>query len=225
MRIIRTRNVELQSEPCETDENQCDVRSLSAEEVCRTALEYMPIGILVLDGALRVLYVNKALCTERPEIQKAIGQSCYTALCKRPLPCTSCPIRRVATSSGQEPAPYCPAADMPGHTFTKRVVAVPVRDHQGMPLFMVMYLFHSDTWCETRGDCRATGNQTPRQVLTPRENQIADLVKEYLSSKEIAAILCISKSAVDYHRANIRKKLHLARGDSLCSFLRKYFSA
>lgn len=46
--------------------------------------------------------------------------------------------------------------------------------------------------------------------LTPLELQTADLVKEGLSTKEIASVSGISAHAVDFHRKNIRKKLGLS---------------
>jgi DNA-binding CsgD family transcriptional regulator len=45
--------------------------------------------------------------------------------------------------------------------------------------------------------------------LTVREMQIASLIKDGKSSEEIAKNLVISKKTVDFHRANIRKKLGL----------------
>ena len=45
--------------------------------------------------------------------------------------------------------------------------------------------------------------------LTPRETQVADLIKQGKTSKEIAGILGISAKAVDYHRMNVRRKLGL----------------
>ena len=49
------------------------------------------------------------------------------------------------------------------------------------------------------------------QHLTPREIQIASLIKEGLTSKDIANVLNISTDAVDFHRKNIRKKFDLTR--------------
>lgn len=45
--------------------------------------------------------------------------------------------------------------------------------------------------------------------FTPREIQIANMINENMTNKDIASILCISESSVEFHRHNIRKKLGL----------------
>lgn len=64
-------------------------------------------------------------------------------------------------------------------------------------------------------------NLTLKQFkLTPKEFQVANLVKEGKTSKEIAAVLNISKGAVDFHRNQIRKKVNLCKEKAnLRSFL------
>ena len=49
----------------------------------------------------------------------------------------------------------------------------------------------------------------PKQLLTPREQEILKLVAESHSNHEIAARLYLSKKTVETHRANIMRKLDL----------------
>jgi PAS domain S-box-containing protein len=56
--------------------------------------------------------------------------------------------------------------------------------------------------------------------LTPREIQVANLVKEGKTSKEIGELMNMSPRAVDFHRGNIRSKLGLkSKKGNLQSFL------
>ena len=56
-------------------------------------------------------------------------------------------------------------------------------------------------------------------TLTEREMQIINLIKEGLSSKEIANSLNISLKTVEVHRHNILKKLKLKNSASLVNFI------
>jgi DNA-binding CsgD family transcriptional regulator len=49
--------------------------------------------------------------------------------------------------------------------------------------------------------------------LTHREQEIASLIREGKSTKEISEALCVSMKTIDYHRANLRKKLGLANSE------------
>jgi DNA-binding CsgD family transcriptional regulator len=57
-------------------------------------------------------------------------------------------------------------------------------------------------------------------VLTPREREIANLVRAGKSTAEIARALYISADTVAFHRKNLRRKLGLGgRGTRLASHL------
>jgi len=45
--------------------------------------------------------------------------------------------------------------------------------------------------------------------MTPREIQVADLVRQGRTNKDIARLLNVSTSAVDFHRRNLRKKFNI----------------
>ncbi len=56
--------------------------------------------------------------------------------------------------------------------------------------------------------------------LTSKETEVARLVKEGKSTKEIAVLLNSTVRAIEFHRDNIRKKLGLNKSDrNLRSFL------
>ena len=61
---------------------------------------------------------------------------------------------------------------------------------------------------------------TLESVLTPQEIEVASLIREGLSTKEIAAQLHLEITTVNFHRRNLRKKLNLNNtATNLQSFL------
>ena len=61
--------------------------------------------------------------------------------------------------------------------------------------------------------------------FTPKESQIAVLVKQGKTSKEIGSLLDVSSKAIEFHRINIRKKLGLLhKKKSLRSYLDSFTS-
>lgn len=56
--------------------------------------------------------------------------------------------------------------------------------------------------------------------FTPREWEVAGLLAQGLTSKEIAEALLVSKKAVNFHRGNIRKKLGCMDSHSLFALLK-----
>jgi DNA-binding NarL/FixJ family response regulator len=55
-------------------------------------------------------------------------------------------------------------------------------------------------------------------LLTARETEVLKLVAEGKSSKEIAAILCLSIRTVDNHRSNIMRKLNITKNTDLVRY-------
>ncbi|WP_372683653.1 PAS domain-containing protein [Desulfosarcina sp.] len=57
--------------------------------------------------------------------------------------------------------------------------------------------------------------------LTPLETQVASLIRQGRTTKEIAAQMGVSKSTIDFHRLNIRRRLNLThKKTNLQSYLR-----
>jgi DNA-binding NarL/FixJ family response regulator len=57
-------------------------------------------------------------------------------------------------------------------------------------------------WLEEGG-----ADERPREVLTPREQEVVKLIAEAHTNKEIAEILKLSEKTVESHRANVLAKL------------------
>jgi len=56
-------------------------------------------------------------------------------------------------------------------------------------------------------------------TLSPRELQVASLIKARMPSWKIAEMLFITEHAVEKHRSEIRRKLHLPHEANLLTYL------
>jgi DNA-binding NarL/FixJ family response regulator len=62
------------------------------------------------------------------------------------------------------------------------------------------------------------GSSTLLDTLTPREQEILQLIAEGYKNKEISEHLCISIKTVDKHRTNLMQKLDLHNASALTAF-------
>jgi PAS domain S-box-containing protein len=60
---------------------------------------------------------------------------------------------------------------------------------------------------------RLTSPSDGGRPLTRRELEVAGYIRVGKTTDQIAEIMCLSRSAVQFHRGNIRRKLNLGRGD------------
>lgn len=72
-------------------------------------------------------------------------------------------------------------------------------------------------WPEQR-----TGQATEVQLLSPREQEIVQLVRQGLTSQEIAAQLYLSNYTVETHRRNILRKLNMKNTAMLVQWADKF---
>ncbi len=61
--------------------------------------------------------------------------------------------------------------------------------------------------------------------LSNRELEVAELIAEGYSNKEIACFLCIETSSVKQHIRNIYEKLQIPRKDKTCSSVHRVLAA
>jgi DNA-binding NarL/FixJ family response regulator len=60
-----------------------------------------------------------------------------------------------------------------------------------------------------RMDTSMSGSDWEKDILSPREREVIQLVAEGNSNKEVAAALGISRKTIECHRANIMRKLNV----------------
>ncbi len=62
------------------------------------------------------------------------------------------------------------------------------------------------------------GTQSPLDILSPRELQVFQMIGEWTRTADIAARLGLSPRTIEFHRYQIRQKLHLKNGTELTHY-------
>ena len=65
---------------------------------------------------------------------------------------------------------------------------------------------------------QSTGEEAPKDRLTPREREVVKLLAEGKANKEVAALLNVSIKTVEAHRANIMHKLNFSSFSELVRY-------
>ena len=101
------------------------------------------------------------------------------------------------------------------------------RDHLRTAFVMFDSMGMAAFAARARAELRATGErarprgpQVAAEALTPQEEQIARLVAEHLTNREIAARLFLSESTVEYHLRKIFRKLGVSSRSQLARTIR-----
>jgi pimeloyl-ACP methyl ester carboxylesterase len=98
-------------------------------------------------------------------------------------------------------APYAQAQELAAGIRSARLVRLPGRDH-------LPYVGDADTLADTvRGFLGLSTGRAPGGVLTPRQREVAALVAQGLSNREIADRLVITERSAESHVERIRTRL------------------
>lgn len=112
-------------------------------------------------------------------------------------------VKIIAFSGYLTPENQKRAIDLGAHATISKTVSTKILDH-AIKQVLDGESYHTDV---TSSESASPQDGKGSTELTKREQQIADLVLNGKSSKEISALLNISKLTVDKHRANIKQKL------------------
>lgn len=92
----------------------------------------------------------------------------------------------------------------------------PWRDREGDSILVNVV---NESFSPAYGMTNLTENNQPIQKLTAREKEIADLLCEGKTGKEMADTLCISHKTVEKHIENMKQKFHCKKRSQLISII------
>lgn len=197
---VNNENAELQDGLFLCEKTFENIRAESPEELIdnnRTLfsiMESIPNGIAILSTSLKVIYTNQKMRTWFAHNRRNYKIKCYRLFHNgQKKPCEKYPVSVCKETKASASVIHNCGLD----------------ENTGEPLFMHIHVF-------------PILNSREEINLSARELQVAMMIKDGRTSKEIASELCITKKAVDYHRSSIRKKLKIDSKANLQSYIKAY---
>jgi DNA-binding CsgD family transcriptional regulator len=197
---------------------------LNSPKALLTILDNIQEGIYLISPELELVYLNQAqrkwyhLETVTP------GVKCYEAFHSRREPCVGCPaILSIRTGKPQYDLTRYEQNGMDMGVL--KIYKTAITNRKGEVVLVLCYTQNLTSMISAVIDqvVYPSGSRAVRRAehreLSPREQEVAQLIRQGYTSRQIAEVLVISKKAVDFHRSNIRRKLGLSRGENLRAYL------
>jgi pimeloyl-ACP methyl ester carboxylesterase len=152
------------------------------------------------DAVTRAAFASYQRAAAEPATVRALLELAHALDLTELLPRISAPTL-VVQREGDRAAPYAQAEELAAGIRGARLVRLPGRDH-------LPYVGDADTLADTvRGFLGLSTRPSPGGVLTPRQREVAALVAQGLSNREIADRLVITEGSAESHVERIRTRL------------------
>jgi DNA-binding CsgD family transcriptional regulator len=197
---------------------------LNSPKALLTILDNIQEGIYLISPDLDLVYLNQAQRKWYHLDRISPGVKCYEAFHNREEPCVGCPaILSMRTGKPQYDLTRYEQNGM--DLGVLKIYKTAITNSRGEVVLVLCYTQNLTSMISAvvdqvvyPGGSRAVRRAEHRE-LSPREQEVAQLIQKGYTSRQIAEMLVISKKAVDFHRSNIRRKLGLSRGENLRSCL------
>jgi len=152
------------------------------------------------DAATRAAFTAYQRAAAEPDTVRALLELAHALDLTELLPKVSAPTLVVQREQDRA-APYAQAEELAAGIRGARLVRLPGRDH-------LPYVGDADALADTvRGFLGLSTGRPPGGVLTPRQREVAALVAQGLSNREIADRLVITERSAESHVERIRTRL------------------
>lgn len=141
------------------------------------------------------ILTQAALRTHRPVLWRAVWNAAQTPMARK--------AADLFNSFGFADGITVPVA-VPPRQFDLVGIALPVEVTAHPPLVSAIAFACQSVWWKS---AEARAEQTPRTLLTPREAQVLHWIQQGKSNRDIGTITDLSERAVEFHVANVLRKL------------------